>query len=203
VSTLASLSAAIEGRDPYLKGHSARVTAYAEALARRLGWSDGKLDELRMGGALHDVGKLAVREHVLRKPGPLAADEEAELRRHPAEGVRLLAGIERFRPALPYVLFHHERWDGQGYPTRRRGTQIPVEARVLALADAFDAMISTRSYRAALPVDYALAEVATGSGTQFDPELAELFLETWTAAVVEPSLGDRRRLGREIVASTI
>jgi HD-GYP domain-containing protein (c-di-GMP phosphodiesterase class II) len=185
VSTLASLSAAIEARDPYLRGHSARVTAYAEALARRLGWTGQKLDELRLGGSLHDVGKMSVPEHVLRKPGPLAPAEAAALRRHPAEGVRLIAGIERFRPALPYVLFHHERWDGDGYPTGRAGRAIPVEARILALADAFDAMISTRPYRPALPLDHALAEVEHGAGTQFDPDLADVFLDTWSAAVIE------------------
>jgi putative two-component system response regulator len=185
VSALASLSAAIEARDPYLRGHSARVTAYAEALARRLGWAGQKLEDLRLGGSLHDVGKMSVPEHVLRKPGPLADSEAAALRRHPAEGVRLIVGIARFRPALPYVLFHHERWDGAGYPTGRAGREIPVEARILALADAFDAMISTRPYRPALPLDYALGEVERGAGTQFDPDLAGVFLETWSAAEIE------------------
>jgi len=185
VSTLASLSAAIEARDTYLRGHSSRVTAYAEALARRLGWAGLKIEELKLGGSLHDVGKMSVAEHILRKPGPLTDAEFNALRRHPAEGVRLIAGIERFRPALPYVLFHHERWDGAGYPTGRCGREIPVEARILAVADAFDAMISTRPYRPALPVDYALGEVERGAGTQFDPDLAILFLETWSAAQVE------------------
>jgi putative two-component system response regulator len=185
VSALASLSAAIEARDPYLRGHSARVTAYAEALARRLGWAGQKLEDLRLGGSLHDVGKMSVPEHVLRKPGPLADSEAAALRRHPAEGVRLIVRIARFRPALPYVLFHHERWDGAGYPTGRAGREIPVEARILALADAFDAMISTRPYRPALPLDYALGEVERGAGTQFDPDLAGVFLETWSAAEIE------------------
>ena len=185
MSALASLSAAIEARDPYLRGHSARVTAYAEALARRLGWMGQKLEELRLGGSLHDVGKMSVPEHVLRKPGPLADSEAAALRRPPAEGVRLIVGIERFRPALPYVLFHHERWDGGGYPTGRAGREIPVEARILALADAFDAMISTRPYRPALPLEYALGEVERGAGTQFDPDLAGVFLETWSSAEIE------------------
>jgi putative nucleotidyltransferase with HDIG domain len=185
VPTLASLSAAIEARDPYLRGHSARVTAYAEALARRLGWAGPKLEELRLGGALHDVGKMRVSEGVLRKDGQLEPHEAEEMRRHPAEGVRLIAGIERFRPALPYVLFHHERWDGGGYPTGRRGDDIPMEARILALADCFDAMISTRPYRPALPIDYALGEVERCAGSQFDPELAELFLCTWQSVDVE------------------
>lgn len=184
-TTLASLSEAIEARDPYLRGHSSRVTAYAEALARRIGWAGQKIEELKLGGSLHDIGKMSVAEHILRKPGPLTDMEATALRRHPAEGVRLIAGISRFRPALPYVLFHHERWDGAGYPTGRCGREIPVEARILAVADAFDAMISTRPYRPALPVDYALGEVERGAGTQFDPDLAILFLETWSAAQVD------------------
>jgi putative nucleotidyltransferase with HDIG domain len=186
VSTLASLSAAVEVHDPYLRGHAIRVTAYAEALARRLGWPARRLDALRLGCALHDIGKLTVHERVLHKPGPLHEDEAAELRRHPVEGVRMLAGFERFRPALPYVLFHHERWDGRGYPARRSGTAIPLEARVLAIADSFDAMLSTRAYRPALPVASALAEIDRGAGSQFDPELASVFLDAWSTAEIEP-----------------
>jgi len=182
VSTLASLSAAIEARDPYLRGHSSRVTAYAEALARRIGWAGQKIEELKLGGSLHDVGKMSVAEHILRKPGPLTDAEATALRRHPAEGVRLIAGIERFRPALPYVLFHHERWDGAGYPTGRRGREIPVEARILAVADAFDAMTSDRPYRPALSHDEALAEVERCAGTQFDPQIARIFLELFGEA---------------------
>jgi HD-GYP domain-containing protein (c-di-GMP phosphodiesterase class II) len=188
VPILASLAAVIEARDPYLRGHSARVTAYAEALARRLGWTEPKLDELRLGGSLHDVGKMCVSEDVLRKTGPLEPHEAEEIRRHPAEGVRLIAGIERFRPALPYVLFHHERWDGLGYPTGRGGGDIPIEARILAVADSFDAMISTRPYRPALPIDYALGEVERGAGGQFDPDLAELFLDNWHSVFVDGSV---------------
>jgi putative nucleotidyltransferase with HDIG domain len=187
VSTLASLSAAVEVRDPYLRGHAVRVTAYAEALARRLGWSSRQLELLRLGCALHDIGKLAIQRRVLNKPGPLDRDETAQLRRHPVEGVRMLAGFERFRPALPYVLFHHERWDGDGYPTGRSGTAILLEARVLAVADSFDAMLSTRAYRPALPIDFAVSEIERGAGSQFDPELAAIFLATWREADVELS----------------
>lgn len=164
------------------------MTAYAEALARRLGWVGPKLEELRLGGSLHDVGKLSLSDSVLSKAGALEPHEMAEMRRHPAEGVRLIAGIERFRPALPYVLFHHERWDGGGYPTGRRAYDIPLEARILTLADSFDAMISTRPYRPALPVEVALDEVERGAGSQFDPVLAQLFLSTWSSAVVETEM---------------
>jgi HD-GYP domain-containing protein (c-di-GMP phosphodiesterase class II) len=191
-SLLASFSAAIEARDPYLSGHSARVTSTAEGLARRLGWRGERLDALRLGGSLHDVGKIAVKESVLRKPGPLTDAELAEIRTHPVAGARLIEGVDDFRQALPYVLHHHERWDGTGYPDRLAGEKIPIEARLLGVADAFDAMTSVRSYRPALSVDRALAELQRCAGAQFDPELAETFVECWRAgdiAAVEPPIG--------------
>jgi HD-GYP domain-containing protein (c-di-GMP phosphodiesterase class II) len=187
VDTLAALTAAVEARHPQQRGHSARVTVYAEALARRLRWSPRMLDELRLGCALHDVGKLALPEHVLSKHGALSPEEEAALRRHPVEGARLIAGTEAFRRALPYVLYHHERWDGGGYPSGRAGEEIPLQARLLAVADAFDAMVSSRPHRPALPVEGALREVERCSGSQFDPTLAELFLATWNTTVIDPS----------------
>jgi HD-GYP domain-containing protein (c-di-GMP phosphodiesterase class II) len=117
--------------------------------------------------------------------GSLSPAEEAEPRRHPVEGARLIAGTESFRRALPYVLYHHERWDGGGYPTGRAGADIPIEARLLSLADSFDAMVSHRPHRPALSVESALREVERCAGTQFDPCLADLFLRTWRSAVVD------------------
>jgi HD-GYP domain-containing protein (c-di-GMP phosphodiesterase class II) len=186
-SLLATLSAALEARDPYLRGHSARVTLIAEGLARRLGWRGELLDALRLGGALHDVGKIAVDSTVLRKPGPLTEDELSQIRRHPVVGARLIETVDDFRSALPYVLLHHERWDGAGYPHGLRGEEIPVEARLLGVADAFDAMTSDRSYRPALSVEQALAELERCAGSQFDPELAETFVEGWRTGHVTPS----------------
>ena len=134
---------------------------------------------MRLGAALHDVGKIAVRQEVLWKKGALDAEEIAQIRAHPVEGAWLIAGVRSLVCALPYVLFHHERWDGTGYPTRRAGTEIPMEGRILAVADAFDAMTSARPYRDALAVDSALEEVARCSGSQFDPKVAEIFLDAW------------------------
>jgi HD-GYP domain-containing protein (c-di-GMP phosphodiesterase class II) len=176
---LAELSEAIESRDPYTRGHSARVTALAEAIARRLGWSEEQLRCLHLGGPLHDVGKLSVPGRILCKPGPLTSEELAEIRTHPETGARLIEPIEPARGALPYVLHHHERWDGSGYPHGLAGPAIPIEARVLAVADAFDAMTSNRPYRRALDDEEALAEIARCAGTQFDPEVARAFLELW------------------------
>ena len=192
MSPLASFSAALEARDPYLQGHSTRVTAFAEALARLLGWRRSELETLRLGGSLHDVGKIAVDAAILRKPGPLTLAELAHIRMHPVAGARLIDGVVDLLPALPYVLHHHERWDGTGYPEGRAAEQIPLEARLLGVADAFDAMTSHRPYRPALTVERALAEVERCAGTQFDPELARTFVEGWQrgeiGAASEPAL---------------
>jgi putative nucleotidyltransferase with HDIG domain len=174
---LTVLTRAIEARDPYTRGHSARVTAIAESIALRLGWSQERLALLHVGGPLHDIGKLAIPDEVLSKPGRLTDDELVQIRQHPKLGAKLLLRVATFRKALPYVLYHHERWDGLGYPTGRAGEEIPLEARVLAVADAFDAMTSDRPYRPALGREAALAEVARCSGTQFDPEIVRVFLE--------------------------
>ncbi len=179
---LSVLSGAIEARDPYTRGHSARVTALAEAIARRLGWSEERLESLRVGGPLHDIGKLAVSDEVLRKEGRLDDHELAQIREHPKIGAKLLLKVSALREAIPYVLYHHERWDGTGYPSGKAGDEIPLEARVLAVADAFDAMTSNRPYRRALTREQAMAEVERCAGTQFDPRIAQVFLELYAEA---------------------
>ena len=178
-SLLATFSAALEARDPYLKGHSTRVTAFAESLARLLGWRGSRLEALYLGGSLHDVGKISVDASVLRKSGPLTEQELEQIRRHPVTGARLVESFDDFEAALPYVLHHHERWDGFGYPHGLSGDGIPLEARVLGVADAFDAMTSARAYRPALTVEQALVELERCAGSQFDPELALAFVEGW------------------------
>jgi HD-GYP domain-containing protein (c-di-GMP phosphodiesterase class II) len=175
---LASIARALEQRDQTL-GHGARVAALAEPIAVELGWDRERIRSLRRAAPLHDVGKVKVRPQLLGKSGPLTLEELAEIRSHPAAGARLVLPLRRFHEALPYVLFHHERWDGEGYPAGLSGRGIPIEARILAIADAFDAMISPRPYRRSLTHEHALAEVADGAGTQFDPVAAELFVETW------------------------
>jgi len=178
------LTGAIEARDPYTRGHSARVTALAEAVARQLGWSDERLASLRVGGPLHDIGKLAVSDEVLRKEGRLDDGELAQIREHPKIGARILLRMAALREAIPYVLYHHERWDGQGYPSGKAGEEIPLEARVLAVADAFDAMTSDRPYRRALTREQALAEIERCAGTHSDHRIAQVFLELFTESEV-------------------
>src|SRR4051812_28147574 len=175
---LAAISRALEERDQ-MQGHGARVSALAAPVAERLGWDAERTASLRFGAPLHDIGKVAVRPHVLGKPGALTLAELEEMRQHPRAGAWLVLGMNGHREALPFVLFHHERWDGLGYPSGIRGRSIPLEARVLAVADAFDAMTSARPYREALPTEHALAEVEACAGSQFDPEVAGIFLDVW------------------------
>jgi putative two-component system response regulator len=177
VPLLDTLTRALDAQDPDASRHASRVSALAEVVARRLGWRD--FEALRLGGAVHDLGKLAVPQRVLMKRTALTSAELAHIREHPSAGARLLAPITRARPALPYVLCHHERWDGGGYPTGLVGAEIPLGARVLAVVDAFDAMTSDRPYRRALPAEAALAEIDRCAGGQFDPVVARVFLDAW------------------------
>jgi putative nucleotidyltransferase with HDIG domain len=186
---LLPLHQSLDARDG---GHSLRVTALAEAFARVLGWDDLRVRRVRFGARLHDVGKLALPDALLTKPGPLSDDERDRLREHPLIGAGMLESIPQAASALSCVLYHHERWDGYGYPAGRVGTEIPVEARLLAVVDAFDAMTSERSYRECLVVGNALAEVARCAGSQFDPELARSFVAAYErgALELEPTLDD-------------
>jgi HD-GYP domain-containing protein (c-di-GMP phosphodiesterase class II) len=175
---LASIARALEQRDQTF-GHGDRVAALAEPVALELGWDRERIKALRRSAPLHDVGKVKVSPQLLGKSGPLTLEEVAEIRRHPTAGAQLILPLRRFHEALPYVLFHHERWDGGGYPAGLSGRRIPVEARLLAIADAFDAMISPRPYRRALSHERAIAEVQDGAGTQFDPVAAGVFVDAW------------------------
>jgi HD-GYP domain-containing protein (c-di-GMP phosphodiesterase class II) len=180
------LAKAVEGRDPCGRGHAARVRAHADGIAVQLGWDEEQRRLLRLGAALHDVGKLAVPEAVLAKPGPLTPDEELAMRAHPRAGAAMVWRVPELRRAMPAVLFHHERWDGLGYPAGRAGERIPLEARILAVADCFDAMTTDRSYRAAVAPEDAVEELQRCAGSQFDPGVVAAFLESWAALPAEP-----------------
>ena len=184
MSTLLALARAIEARDPHSSGHARRVGVIAEVVAARLGWDEGDVEVLRLAAALHDVGKLAVPERILRKPGPLDADELAEIRRHPEEGARMVARHRALQLVVPGVLYHHEAWDGSGYPVGLEGEAIPAEARVLAVVDAFDAMTTDRSYRPALSEQEAVAELERCAGAQFDPQIVSAFVQAWRAGLL-------------------
>src|SRR6266550_4853549 len=178
---LAALASAQAARDPSTAAHCTRVTCLATRLAAWIGWDERGIERLHIGARVHDIGKVMVSERILGKRGPLSPRELAEIRTHPIAGASLIAPVGPARDAIPYVLYHHERWDGAGYPTRRRGADVPEGARLLAVVDAFDAMTSTRPYRRALPTVHALAEIERYAGTQFDPHIAHAFLQAWSA----------------------
>jgi putative two-component system response regulator len=184
---LAALASALAARDPSTAAHCTRVTILASRLALWLDWDESQLRTLVVGAPLHDIGKVMVSEAILRKRGPLDARELAEIRTHPAAGAKLVSPVGPARDALPYVLYHHEWWNGGGYPTGRAGTEIPIGARLLAVADAFDAMTSMRPYRRALPAARALAEIERCAGSQFDPTFAAAFLDAWESGVLRPA----------------
>ncbi|MFN0132189.1 MAG: HD-GYP domain-containing protein [Phycisphaerales bacterium] len=176
LGSLRALTAAIDAKDAYTKGHSERVALLARDLALAAGIKPAAAERVHICGLLHDVGKIGVPEAVLCKPGRLSDEEFSLIKRHPAIGHGILKDIPTLKDVLPGVLHHHERWDGKGYPAGLAAEAIPYMARLLALADTFDAMSSNRSYRSAMPRDRVLAEIAKNVGVQFDPDLAALFV---------------------------
>jgi putative two-component system response regulator len=171
------LARALEAKDAYTRGHSIRVSRYAVATAARLGFVGAGLDGIRLGGELHDIGKIGTREAVLHKPGSLTAEEFRQITEHPALGERMLSPLAHESPdVLRIVRSHHERLDGRGFPDGLRGDNIPVEARIVAVADAFDAMTTRRPYRDSRPPEEAMSELRRVAGTQLDPEAVEAFV---------------------------
>jgi response regulator RpfG family c-di-GMP phosphodiesterase len=184
VRSIDAMIKALEAKDFYTRGHSQRVTLYSMAIATELGMKGQELEDLHRASVLHDLGKIGVREAVLNKPGKLTEEEFAEIVRHPETAVRILELIPFFRPLLPAILHHHERFDGKGYPSRLVGSNIPFASRIMSIADTFDAMTSTRAYRKALPVADAIAEIRRCSGTQFDPDIVPAFLACQSKIVI-------------------
>jgi HD-GYP domain-containing protein (c-di-GMP phosphodiesterase class II) len=173
IGTVTSLANAIDAKSPWTKGHSERVMHLAVHIAQRMGLDEAGIERVRLGGLLHDIGKIGVVEALLEKPSSLSEEEFPPIRLHPEKGVAILAPIEQLRDVLPGILHHHERYDGNGYPAGLRGTDIPIEARIISVADAFDAMVSTRPYKQGLSVFEAIDGLRKCSGTQFDPEVVE------------------------------
>jgi putative two-component system response regulator len=174
------LARALEAKDAYTRGHSIRVSQYAVAMASRMGFAGVSLDGIRLGGELHDIGKIGTREAVLHKPGTLTAEEFRQITEHPLLGERMLSPLAQESPdVLRIVRSHHERLDGRGFPDGLRGEKIPIEARIVAVADAFDAMTTRRPYRESRSPADALAELRRVAGSQLDPEAVEAFVEAY------------------------
>jgi putative nucleotidyltransferase with HDIG domain len=176
-NTLTVLGAALDLRDSEIAGHSRRVCMYALEIAQRLACSEKELRVLRQGALLHDIGKIAVPDAILWKPGPLTNEEWAIMQSHVVMGYELIKDVPALQPAAELVLTHHERYDGAGYPNGLKGQQIPFCARIFAIADTFDAMTTYRPYQSAVPLTLAVNEIRRQSGRAFDPGIVDAFLE--------------------------
>ncbi|MBO6115333.1 MAG: HD-GYP domain-containing protein [Lachnospiraceae bacterium] len=177
VQVVEALAAAIDAKDHYTNGHSDRVAEYARQISKRYGYSEKKQDEIYMMGLLHDVGKIGIPDSVINKPDKLTDEEYEIIKQHPATGANILSKAKEMGRMAIGAHWHHERYDEKGYPDGLVGTDIPEEARIIAVADSYDAMTSRRSYRDVLPQDVVRKEIERGKGTQFDPVFADIILQ--------------------------
>jgi putative two-component system response regulator len=170
------LAEAIDAKDPYTRGHSDRVRRMSLRIATHLGFPEDRLESLEYGALLHDIGKIGIKDEVLQKPGILNPGEIQYIREHPLIGVKIVEGIDFFKDKIPMIRHHHERFDGKGYPDGLAGDAIPLEARIITVPDAFDAMTSVRPHSQNKPLKEVLAELKEGKSKQFDPKILEIFL---------------------------
>lgn len=167
----------VEAKDSYTRGHSDRVSEYSVLIGEKLGLPAEQIKTLRIGGLFHDIGKIGIPDSILLKPAKLTDEEYSQIKNHPSIGAHILGSAAIFQDIIPIVKHHHERYDGNGYPSRLKGEEIPYLARIAAVADTFDAMTSRRSYRGPIDIEHVKEEIKRCEGTQFDPQIAEVFIE--------------------------
>lgn len=177
LESIQTLRYTVEAKDSYTRGHSDRVSEISVLLGKHLGLSEKDLENLRLGGLFHDIGKIGVPDIILQKNSRLTDDEYSQIKQHPNIGIHILSNATIFNDILPIVEYHHEKFDGTGYPKKLSGNDIPYLARIAAIADSFDAMASRRAYRDSLPLDVIISEFERCKGTQFDPQMADVFLD--------------------------
>ena len=192
LSAIYALVSTVEAKDPYTYGHSRKVNTYAVALAEAVGLSPEEVSRVSTAALLHDIGKIGIADRVLNKKSKLTKEDWEAIRSHPRLGATIVGNVPNLAPCVSTILHHHERWDGSGYPEGLKGEQISVEARILAIADAFEAMSAARPYRPALCNEKVLTELRRGAGSQFDPELVEVFI-----GVVEAGLPDKMKAAHD------
>ncbi|MEE4271997.1 MAG: HD domain-containing phosphohydrolase [Thermoanaerobaculales bacterium] len=200
LETIRTLAAAIDAKDAYTKGHSERVSAYSMAIARHLGLNFDDVFHVRIAAILHDVGKLGIKDGILNKPGGLTDEEYEIMRRHPAIGAQIMAPISKLKSIIPGIRNHHETWDGRGYPDKLQGEEIPMVARIVGVADTFDAMTTNRPYQKAMPLEYVVQKMEAMAGTRFDPEVITAFTAAVAAGDIMPP--DALNGGAEATART-
>jgi HD-GYP domain-containing protein (c-di-GMP phosphodiesterase class II) len=175
INSVRMLAAAIDAKDPYTRGHSERVARYSIAIGKNVGLSEQEMRNLRISALLHDVGKIGIDDRILRKPGALSDDEFEVMKGHPAKGAAIMSGVAQLIDIIPGMKYHHEKWSGGGYPDSLTGEEIPMQARIVAIADTFDAMTTNRPYQKAMEINYVVEKIKSFAGTRFDPRVVDAF----------------------------
>jgi HD-GYP domain-containing protein (c-di-GMP phosphodiesterase class II) len=199
LGTVKALAAAIDGKDPYTRGHSERVSRFSIAVAEGLGLSEGEIEQIRISALLHDVGKIGIDDRVLKKPAALTDEEFEIMKTHPQKGYKIMSQIPAMRDFLPGMYMHHEMINGEGYPQRLKGDQIPMQARIVSVADTFDAMTTERPYQRAMDLEAALTRLKSFVGTRYDARVVAAFVAACEVGKIRPGvtrvnrqLSDRR-----------
>jgi len=203
IATVQALANAIEARDQYTRGHTERVYHLSEILARELGWGEEQLGDLKMGGLLHDIGKIGVPDSILNKPGPLSPEEFEIMKKHPETGARMIESIQFLKQAIPYILYHHERHDGTGYPRGIKGEEIPYPGRLLAVVDTLDAITSDRPYRGGRSLSEAIDEIKRNSGSQFHPEVVDACVRAYESGKLDHLFEKAEGVDRDILVEAV
>ncbi|HET7711551.1 MAG TPA: HD domain-containing phosphohydrolase [Thermoanaerobaculia bacterium] len=177
INSVRMLAAAIDAKDPYTRGHSERVARYSMAIGKNLDLPEQELRNLRISALLHDVGKIGIDDRILRKPGALSEDEFEVMKQHPAKGAAIMSGVAQLIDIVPGMKYHHEKWSGGGYPEGLEGEQIPMQARIVSIADTFDAMTTNRPYQKAMELNYVVEKIKSFAGTRFDPRVVDAFAQ--------------------------
>ncbi len=177
INSVRMLAAAIDAKDPYTRGHSDRVARYSVAIGKNLSLPEKEMRNLRISALLHDVGKIGIDDRILRKPGALSDDEFEVMKQHPAKGAAIMGGVAQLIDIIPGMKYHHEKWSGGGYPDSLEGEHIPMQARIVAIADTFDAMTTNRPYQKAMELNYVVEKIKSFGGTRFDPRVVEAFVQ--------------------------
>jgi len=192
-NSIRALAAAIDAKDPYTRGHSERVARYAVVLAKNMGLPPEEVRKVRISGLLHDVGKIGIDDRILRKPTALTDEEFEVMKTHPVKGALIMGQIPQLKEVIPGMRHHHEKWAGDGYPDGLQGEEIPKLARIIAVADTFDAMTTTRPYQKAMRFDYVVSRIRSFSGIRFDPEVTNALDRAFTTHELE-GVGEAARL---------
>ena len=179
VGMVRGLAAAIDGKDPYTRGHSERVAEYSEAIAIELGLAPDEVEKIRVSGLMHDLGKISIADKILLKPAQLTDEEFAIMREHPERGTKIMSQVPHLREYIPGMRFHHEMVNGRGYPLGLAGEQIPLMARIVSVADTFDAMTTNRPYQKQMPIDVVFEKVRSHVGTRYDPDVVEALVAAY------------------------